>query len=432
MRTPVRALAVLLAVALARTPIAAGQDVAAQDVAAQDGAAGAVSVPAPTEKAMRYYRSGCVLWLVNSAWGLVLPALFLFTGLSARVRNWARAIGRWWLPALGAYVVMFLAINFLFDLPLDYYQGFLRQHDYGLSNQSFGTWFGDSVKRLLVGVIVGVVVVPVLDLLVTRSPKRWWLYTSFAAVPFILFMAMVTPLWIDPLFNEFGPMKDPALETKILSLAQRAGIDAGRVYEVNKSVDTETVNAYVTGFLGTKRIVLWDTTIAKLGEDELLFVMAHEMGHYALRHVVKGIGFSFVMILAALYVIHRTAGICIRRFKGRWRFDRLSDVASVPLLIGLANVLSLIGAPVVMGFTRHIEHEADRFALELTRDNRGGARAFVALQVENLGNPRPGPLYKLWRASHPTLGDRIDFCNEYRPWETGEPLIYGDLFVDPR
>ena len=380
---------------------------------------------------MRYYRGGCVLWWVNTAWGLMIPAVFLFTGFSARVRLWARAIGRWWLPAIGAYVVMFLAINFVLDFPLDYYQGFLRQHHYGLSNQGFGKWLGDSFKSLLVGVIGGVVVVPVLYLLITRSPKRWWLYASLASVPFIFFVALVTPLWIDPLFNEFGPMKNPVLEAKILSLADRVGIEAHLVYEVNKSVDTEAVNAYVTGFLGTKRIVLWDTTIAKLSEDELLFVMAHEMGHYVLNHVVKGILFSFVVILAALYVIHRTAGIVIERFKGRWRFDRLSDVASVPLLIGLVNVLSLIGTPAVLGFTRHIEHEADRFALEITRDNRGGAGAFVALQVENLGIPRPGPLYRLWRASHPTLGDRIDFCNEYRPWETGEPLTYGDLFVNP-
>ena len=416
----------VLAVVLACTPVAAGVD-----GTGQDAEAGAVTVPAPSEKAMRYYYGGWVLWWVNTAWGLVLPAAFLFTGFSARVRDWARAIGRWWWPTIGVYLVMFLAITFLLNFPLDYYQGFLRPHEYGLSNQDFGKWLGDSVTSLLVAMIMALAVVPVLYLLISRSPTRWWLYTSLAAMPLIFFMAMVQPLWIDPLFNEFGPMKDRVLEAKILSLADRIGIEAGRVYEVNKSVDTEAVNAYVTGFLGSKRIVLWDTTIAKLREDELLFVMAHEMGHYALGHVVKGILFSFVVILAALYVIHRTAGIVIGRFKERWRFDRLSDIASVPLLIGMVNVLSLFGAPAVLAFTRHIEHEADRFALELTRDNRGGAGAFVALQVENLGNPRPGPLYKLWRASHPTLGDRIDFCNEYRPWETGEPLVYGDLFVNP-
>ncbi|HEV2667084.1 MAG TPA: M48 family metalloprotease [Blastocatellia bacterium] len=223
-------------------------------------------------------------------------------------------------------------------------------------------------------------------------------------------------------------MKNKELEAKIIQLAARAGIEGGRVYEVDKSRDTKTLNAYVTGFGATKRIVLWDTTIAKLDEDELLFVMGHEMGHYALGHVWKIIIFLSLLIIAALYAIHRTAGWLIGKFHGRFGFTELSDIASLPLIILLFSAFFLIVAPAALAFSRHNEHEADRFGLEITQNNRAAATAFVKLQQENLGVPRPHIIVKLWRASHPTLGERIDFSNEYRPWQRGEALRYGELF----
>jgi Zn-dependent protease with chaperone function len=244
-------------------------------------------------------------------------------------------------------------------------------------------------------------------------------------------MSMIGPIWISPLFNDFGPMQDKALEAEILALADRAGIEGSRVFEVNKSVDTEAVNAYVTGFLNTKRIVLWDTILSKLDSGELLFVMAHEMGHYVLGHVVRSTFVISGLILAGLYFVFRISGALIDRYRDRFGFDSLGDFASLPLIMLLMSLFMFVLTPVMMTYSRHQEHEADRFGLELTRDNHNAATAFVKLQQENLGNPRPGLLYKLWRAGHPTLGDRIDFCNEYRPWEAGEALRYGSLFRNP-
>ncbi len=387
----------------------------------------AVPVPEPDERTMRYYRSGNVLWLIDVAWSLLVPALFLFTGLSARIRDWARAIGRKWLLVIAVYAAIFFALKFVIDLPLDFYGGFVREHAYGLSNQTLAKWLSDAVKGLAVLVVTAALFLWIPYLLIKRSPRRWWLYTGLAAVPFLFFVLLVSPIWIEPLFNDFGRMHDRALEAKILALADRAGIEADRVYEVNKSVDTEAVNAYVTGFLGTQRIVLWDTIIRKLNERELLFVMGHEMGHYVLKHAIKGVLFFSLLILAGLYGVHRVADRVIERFRDRFRFDRLADVASLPLLILLFNLFGLVGRPIAFAYTRHVEHEADRFGLEITRDNYAAATAFVKLQAENLSNPRPGPLYRLWRATHPPLGERIEFCNSYRPWEHGEPLKYGKL-----
>jgi Zn-dependent protease with chaperone function len=396
-----------------------------------DHRADRIAVPDPTPQALSYYRSGNVLFVLGSVWDLLIPSLLLLTGMSARIRDWSRRRGRKWFFEIGLYFIVFTVIIFLVDLPLSYYQGFIRQHAYGLSNQTFGKWARDEVTGLLIGAIVGVLFLWVPYLLLSKSPRRWWLYTGLLAIPFIVLVSLVQPVWIDPLFNTFGPMKDKALEADILRLADRAGIEGSRVFEVAKSEDTKAVNAYVAGFGGTKRIVLWDTILAKLNREQLLVVMGHEMGHYVLGHVWKSILALSALIILALYAVHRTSGWLIARYRHRFGFSELADVASLPLIIVLFSLASLVVTPVALALQRHFEHEADRFGLEITRDNYAAATAFVTLQQENLGVPRPGPLYVWWRASHPTLGDRIDFSNDYRPWETNQPLVYESYFKKP-
>jgi len=387
-----------------------------------------VPVPEPSEKAMARYRSGIVLWLVDTAWGFVLPGAILLTGFSARMRNWAARLGRKRFLTIAIYFALFSIVTFIIDLPRAYYEEFAREHAYGLSNQTLSKWFGDSLKSLAVGTVMGALFLWVPYLLLRKSPRRWWLYTAMAAVPFLCLTLLIAPVWIDPLFNHFGPMKNKTLESRILQLADRAGIEGGRVYEVDKSADTKTLNAYVAGVGGTKRIVLWDTIIARLDEPQLLFVMGHEMGHYVLNHIWKELAIFSVLIAVLLYAVHRLAGAVIARQHARFGFTELSDVASLPLILILFSLAFLVVSPLVLGINRHFEHEADRFGLEITRENRPAALSFVRLQEDNLANPRPHWLVRLFRASHPTLAERIEFANSYRPWETGQPLTYEHLF----
>ena len=227
-------------------------------------------------------------------------------------------------------------------------------------------------------------------------------------------------------------MRDQALEQRIHALAARAGIADSRIYEVSKSDETRQVNAYVTGFGGTKRIVLWDTLVDRMGEDEVLFVMGHEMGHFVLRHTLTAILVVTGLSLLSLYIVHRVAGWLLARFGRRFGFDRLDDVASLPLFQLVGGVVMLLASPAPLALSRWQEHEADRFGLEITQNSPAAARAFVRLHDENLAVPRTGLLFKLWRGSHPDLADRIDFANRYRPWARGERLRYGDRFRSPR
>lgn len=370
-----------------------------------------------------------MLWVVDTMVGWLIPGLLLWSGLSARMRGWAARTARGgWFRTIAIYAVLFVVLTSLLGLPLSWYREFVREHAYGLSNQSLGRWLGDWAKALGLSCLVAPLLLWIPYWMLGRSPRRWWLWTGLAAIPLSVLALIVTPLWVEPLFNQFGPLENRALEVRILALASRAGIDGSRVYEVKKSVDTKTVNAYVTGFGGTKRIVLWDTILARLTPREILFVVGHEMGHFVLHHTLAVILGATVLATLSLYTVHRLAGHLIGRRAARFGFDRLDDVASFPLLLLLSSVVSFAVTPVVLAGSRWMEHEADRFGLELTRDNRAAALTFVRLQEENLDLPRPGLLYRLWRGSHPPLADRIEFANRYRPWSTGGRLRYGHLF----
>jgi Zn-dependent protease with chaperone function len=176
--------------------------------------------------------------------------------------------------------------------------------------------------------------------------------------------------------------------------------------------------------MGTKRIVFWDTLLHHMNEDEILFVAGHEMGHYVLWHVAKIIAFESTLILVSLYAAYRLAGPVIGRFKNIWGFAAPSDFAALPLGVLAVWLFLFVARPIEMAFDRHLEHEADRFGLELTHDNRAGAMTFVELLQSNLGVPRPGLIPMIWFGTHPCIADRIEFCNTYRPWETGQSSKY--------
>jgi hypothetical protein len=253
------------------------------------------------------------------------------------------------------------------------------------------------------------------------SPRRWWLWSGSPNAALGVLALLVGLVWIAP-FDDFGPMHD-GRRGPASGGGPTAGIEGSRVYEVNKSEDTKLVNAtYRHRRHWADRAV----TMSAAGATRYP-LMAHEMGHLS-HHTLAVILGAALLATLSLFVVHRVAGRLIGRYAHRFGFDRLSDVASLPLLVLVGGVVSFLVTPAVLAYSRWQEHEADRFALELTRDNPAGAMVFVRLQQENLGVPRPGLLYTLWRGSHPSPASRVEFANTYRPWDEGRALKYEKLF----
>jgi STE24 endopeptidase len=391
----------------------------------------AVAIPEPSPESIRHYHSGNVLWLVATLWGFALPALIFFTGLSGYLRDIASRLQGQWYFVFVIYVVIFAILYFLANLPLDYYAGFIRPHDYGLSSQAFGKWLSDELVNLGIDVVGGALCLWIPFLLLKRAARRWWLYSWLASIPILVFFTFVQPIWIDPLFNHFGPMQDKALETRIVSLAHRAGIDGADIYEVNKSVDTKTLNAYVTGIGKTTRIVLWDTILKDLTPDEVAVTMGHEMGHYRLGHGWKFLILEGLTLLVGLWFIHLSAGWVLGRFGTRAGVAELGDFASLPLLILIFSLIVFVLFPPLLAVSRHFEHEADRFGLEITHDNHACAMTFVKFMRHDLAYPTPSPVIEFFRASHPSVSERINFCNAYHPWLEGGVGRYSNYIAAP-
>lgn len=374
----------------------------------------AVAVPEPSAEAVRYYRSGNVLWVIGTALSLLIPALFLFSGWSARLRDLARRLARQrWLPTVAIYAVLFTLATSLVESPFVFYADFVREHRFGLSNQSFASWLREAALGLGVGCVLAALGLWIPYLLLRRSPRRWWLWSGLATIPVLLLLSLVGPVWIDPLFDDFGRLEDPALERRILALADRVGIETDRVWVVDKAADTRKLNAYVAGVGRTQRIVLWNTLLESHTPDEVVAVVGHEMGHYVLRHVLWGVLATALLATLAAWVVHRLAGALLARWHRRFGFTELADPASLPLLLLLGGTALLVVSPAALALSRHFEREADRFGLALTGDGHAAATSFVKLLEGNLAVPWPSRAVVLLRYTHPPLGERIEFANEW-------------------
>lgn len=377
-----------------------------------------VPVPKPSAQAVRYYESGNVLWTVTTLWSFLVPGTILLTGLSARLRALASRLGKSWYFTLTLYFVLFMLLYAAANLPLDGYAGFLRPREYGLSTQPFGAWLANEIIGWVVELVAGVAFLWIPYLLLERARRFWWLYIWAACISLLVLVIYVQPLVIDPLFHRFGPMQDRALESRVVAEVHRAGVKDAHVYEIYQEPGNMDLNAYVTGIGGSARIVLSNTIINKLNPNQLLFVVAHETGHYVMGHVWKTVALVSVLLLPIIWLVRYLAAGVLRRWGEHTRigFTRVEDPASLPLFLLLFAAFNFMFAPPLLAYHRHLESRADRFGLQLTRDNHPCATSYLVLLNTDLDYPRPGPVYTLLQADHPSVAARMDFCNNYHPW----------------
>jgi STE24 endopeptidase len=373
-----------------------------------------------TPEMIRHSRIYDVLYFADFVYGIGVLLLILTTGWSARMRAFASRHVRWPFVAAMLYFVLLSLVTAILTFPLDLYGGYIVPHQFDLTNQSFAAWMGDFGKALAVNLIIFAPIAAV-ALIVIRRIRHWWLALWIGSIPLILLGVLAQPLIIDPLFNKFQPLRDASLRDALIAEASRAGIENKRVYEVDKSKQTKEMNAYVTGIGPSARIVMWDTLLAKLDRDEILAVMGHEMGHYVLKHLWKGIAFTIAMTFLGFFIAQWLFESGLARWGVRWRVDGRSDAAAIPWLLAVSSILAFLLSPVYSGYSRHVEHQADVFGLELTHLNEAMASSFVKFAEDSKADPRPPRFIEWWRYSHPSLGRRIDFVLAYKPWEKGQP-----------
>lgn len=388
--------------------------------------------PDKLAKAEALYQTRTVLYLFGMVFGIVVLWVLLKLRIAPAFRDLAeRASKNSFLQTL-IFVPLLTLLIAVISLPIDIYEQHISR-SYGLSVQGWASWAADWCKAEAVSLIILVLVVFGLFWVIRKSPQRWWFYFWLLTLPFLVLLIFVAPVILDPLFNKFEPLenKQPLLVSEIEKVTHRGGlsIPRDRMFEMEASEKVTTYNAYVTGIGATKRVVVWDNTSRDLTIPETLFVFGHEMGHYVLNHVYKGLAFFSILMLACFWLGRRIVLAMLGRWGEAWHVRGINDLAALPVLMLALSLLSLVGEPVGNAFSRHIEHQADIYGLEVTHGlfpNNGevAASAFQKLGEKSYDYPTPNPVLVFWSYSHPSIPDRIQFALHYDPWNTPEGPKY--------
>jgi STE24 endopeptidase len=343
-------------------------------------------------------------------WGIYL--LVLGFGLSRWFRNMSEGVTKYFIIHTVMFVILLSFLSFILSFPVDYYSYTISQ-EFNVSVQSFSDWMRDNMISFWINFLFTSLTVFVIYYFIRRNEKRWWFYAWLISIPFTIFMFFIQPVIIDPLYNDFYPLKDKQLEEKILDIASRADIPAERVYEVNMSEKTNAMNAYVNGIGSNLRIVLWDTTLNKLEDDEVLFIMAHEMGHYVKNHLLWNLVSSIGMSFLGLWIGSRIYRWMINRWGDKWNVNGIGDIAGLPALLLIFSLLTFAVSPASNAISRNAEHSADVYAIEMTKDSKAAIGSFQKLAVSGLSDVNPPALVKFFLYGHPTLLERMIFLDQY-------------------
>ncbi len=383
--------------------------------------------PDKLEKAIALGRIRDFLDIAGSLWGIAFIWLLLALGIAACLEGWTQRLSRrQWLQGL-IFFALYLVAIFLSGLPLSWF-GQHASRSYGISVQSWPSWMGDLGKSLVLTLLIGAPLLLFFNWMVRRWPRRFWVVAWLITLPLMLLAAFAEPLVIDPLFNKFEPLQktDPALVQQLEKVVQRTGmhIPPSRMFLMKASAKTNGLNAYVTGFGPSKRIVVWDTTTGRIPNDEILFIFGHETGHYVLHHIAKGLTLSAIGLFFLFWGCAAFARWLVRRFGPRWGANGLASRTGFLALLLTLSIAGFLLEPVTNAVSRHFEHQADIYGQEaihgiVPNPQKTAVAAFNALGRAWLENPNPNPFFQFWLGSHPSVEQRANFAEHYDPWKNG-------------
>jgi STE24 endopeptidase len=303
------------------------------------------------------------------------------------------------------YWLQFLVLTSVLTFPLTVYEDYFREHEYGLATQTFGAWMGDQVKGLGVNLLLGGLLAVVLFGVVRRLPRTWWIWGAAVTSLFLIFTALIVPVFIVPVFNKVTRLDDPKIVGPILSLARANGIPAKDVYTMDASRQTTRMSANVSGFANTARITLNDNLLRCGSPEEIQAVMGHEMGHYVLNHVYKSTMFLSIITVLAFAYVRWALGWTLHRWGEKWEIRGVGDAAVLPLVVLLASVFVFAITPISNTLARTQEYEADMYGLNTSRQPDGFAQA--AIHLGEYRKMSPGPVEEFIFFDHPSGRNRI-------------------------
>lgn len=362
----------------------------------------------PADKAARsdaYFEGGYWLILWDFLYGAVIALLLLNLRWSAKMRDLAERVTRFKPVHTFVYWVQYLVLTSILFFPLTVYEDFFREHKYGLATQTFGPWMWDQIKSLGVGMVLGGLITVLLFGVVRRLPRTWWVWGAVVSIVFLAFVSLIYPVYIAPIFNKVTLLHDPKIVGPILSMARENGIPAKDVYQIDASRQTTRMSANVSGFANTMRITLNDNLLRRGSPEEIQAVMGHEMGHYVLNHVYKGIMFGLISFVVAFAYLRWGLEWALKRWGETWQIRGIGDTAVLPLVLLLFSILGFVTTPINNTFTRTQEYEADMYGLNTSRQPDGFAQA--AIHLGEYRKMSPGPVEEWIFFDHPSGRNRI-------------------------
>ncbi|HEX3555090.1 MAG TPA: M48 family metallopeptidase [Thermoanaerobaculia bacterium] len=374
--------------------------------------------PAQRAKSDAYFEGGYWITLWSFLYGLGIAWLLLGTRLSARMRDLAERLTRLRPLQTFLYVVQYVLVTALLGFPWAVYTDFVREHQYGMATQDFPAWLLDQLKGLALGLVLGGLALTLLYAVLRWKPRTWWIWGAVVSVLIGVALIALGPVFIEPVFNNYTELKDPALREPILSLARANGIETKHVYVVDASRQTKRVSANVAGMFGSMRIALNDNLLRRVSPAGIKAVMGHEMGHYVLDHAYKAILYLIIVLVTGFAFLKWAFERLVARRGERWGIRGVADPAGLPLLAAILAVFFFVLTPVNNTFIRTDEAEADIFGLNAAREPDGAAE--VALMLSEYRKISPGPVEEWIFFDHPSGRNRILMAMRWKAEHLGD------------
>jgi STE24 endopeptidase len=311
------------------------------------------------------------------------------------------------IPQALIFFGVLAAIGGIAGLPFTLYDTFVLEKKYGFSTITWKIWMSDLIKSLTVSAILMGIMISAFMAFVSYLPKSWWFWAWVFFTLFEIMLLWLYPVLIAPLFNKYEPIKDELLKEKITALLDKVGLKAKGIYQVDAGKRSRHTNAYFTGIGKTKRIVLYDTLLASHSPEEIIAVLAHEIGHWQKKHIVKQLIFMIGVSLILLYLVYLVVDSPV--LYNTFRIHYASVYAGLFLVSLYLSAFRFFLSPVGAAVMRRYEREADRMAFELTGNSQPMINALKRLAKDNLSNLHPHPFYVRFYYSHPPLIERIEF-----------------------